>query len=258
MRLCPDIHIAAPPASTPTSGPVVYKSIGDKARALDTQRNPLKSKIQSGGFATLTASEKLHYCYYELLESGIYEGWTPRQQTELFQTCEKNKIPRPQPSLVPQGTDSRGRKLGTYTVEEHETYEKTQAHVRILKQESAEFERRWKRQDYKVEDTPEDAEFIGIKHRRTLESKEDADLPKLDVHYCRPLNEADLHEERERRAEIYKLHTGNKMSKYANDTVWDDVTPIPQEDGKTPLAAIAYTQEYSEGMLPPCCHCHTY
>lgn len=36
---------------------------------------------------------------------------------------------------------------------------------------------------------------------------------------------------------------------YHDDENWADVTPIPQDDGSLhPLAAIAYTEEYSEAM----------
>ncbi len=39
------------------------------------------------------------------------------------------------------------------------------------------------------------------------------------------------------------------MGKYANSEEWQDVVPIPQDDGgPNPLAAIAYTEEYSEAM----------
>jgi hypothetical protein len=39
------------------------------------------------------------------------------------------------------------------------------------------------------------------------------------------------------------------MGKYSDDTNWDDIVPLPQDDGgPNPLAAIAYTDEYSEAM----------
>ena len=39
------------------------------------------------------------------------------------------------------------------------------------------------------------------------------------------------------------------MGKYSNSDQWQDVVPIPQDDGgPNPLAAIAYTEEYSEAM----------
>jgi hypothetical protein len=39
------------------------------------------------------------------------------------------------------------------------------------------------------------------------------------------------------------------MGKYSDDTTWDDIVPLPQDDGgPNPLAAIAYTDDYSEAM----------
>ncbi len=39
------------------------------------------------------------------------------------------------------------------------------------------------------------------------------------------------------------------MGGYSDSEVWEDVIPIPQDDGgPNPLAAIAYTEEYSEAM----------
>jgi len=39
------------------------------------------------------------------------------------------------------------------------------------------------------------------------------------------------------------------MTTYSSDSKWDDITPIPQDDGGPhPLAAIAYSDEYSEAM----------
>ncbi|KAJ2965019.1 hypothetical protein NQZ79_g53 [Umbelopsis isabellina] len=35
---------------------------------------------------------------------------------------------------------------------------------------------------------------------------------------------------------------------YANNPVWADVQPIPQDDGANPLVPIAYSREYSEAM----------
>ena len=39
------------------------------------------------------------------------------------------------------------------------------------------------------------------------------------------------------------------MGKYSDSEQWEDIVPIPQDDGgPNPLAAIAYTEEYSEAM----------
>lgn len=39
------------------------------------------------------------------------------------------------------------------------------------------------------------------------------------------------------------------MGKYSDSEQWEDIVPIPQDDGgPNPLAAIAYSEEYSEAM----------
>lgn len=38
------------------------------------------------------------------------------------------------------------------------------------------------------------------------------------------------------------------MSLYSLDPEWEDVVPLPQDDGVQPLAQIAYTEEYTEAM----------
>ena len=39
------------------------------------------------------------------------------------------------------------------------------------------------------------------------------------------------------------------MTNYSENSQWEDIDPIPQDDGgPNPLAAIAYTEGYSEAM----------
>ncbi|KAI1005092.1 hypothetical protein K3495_g3125 [Podosphaera aphanis] len=48
------------------------------------------------------------------------------------------------------------------------------------------------------------------------------------------------------RRKLLGAFDGKKMGRYEGDPAWDDVVPIPQEDGEGALAAIAYTDEYVE------------
>lgn len=59
--------------------------------------------------------------------------------------------------------------------------------------------------------------------------------------------EGEIEDERNRRKFIGVLK-GKKMGAYEGDPRWDDVVPIPQDDGEGALAAIAYTDEYAEGI----------
>lgn len=49
------------------------------------------------------------------------------------------------------------------------------------------------------------------------------------------------------KSELY----GETMGPYATNPSWDDVVPIPVNDPEGALAAIAYPEDYAEGVLPP-------
>ena len=59
-----------------------------------------------------------------------------------------------------------------------------------------------------------------------------------------------IEEERSRRMRISEL-MGDKMGLYGGNPEWDDVVPVPQDDGEGALAAIAYSDEYAEGIHTP-------
>lgn len=46
----------------------------------------------------------------------------------------------------------------------------------------------------------------------------------------------------------FSTSTCSSMSLYSLDPEWEDVVPLPQDDGVQPLAQIAYTEEYAEAM----------
>ena len=204
------------------------------------------------GFDGLTANEKLQWGFYFLHYTGAYRNWNEKTQTELFQAIEKHKIPLKRPSLVPQGVDRFDKKIEDYTVPEYEQYLKEQAHLQQLKRHSLEFNRRWRKQKFKVENGTRPEEYLSFKDRRILiEGDAPYDFKKIDAEWRRPLYTADLKEEQQRRKEIYNIQTGKKMATYASNPIWDDIKPIPQDDGENPLAAIAYSDEYAVGMSAP-------
>lgn len=61
----------------------------------------------------------------------------------------------------------------------------------------------------------------------------------------------EIDEERLRRKEIAALRMelyGERTGAYGTDPDWDDVIPMPVEDGEGALAAIAYPEDYAEGL----------
>jgi protein farnesyltransferase/geranylgeranyltransferase type-1 subunit alpha len=106
------------------------------------------------------------------------------------------------------GKDSKGRDIGSYTLEEYKAYEKKEGDLQVLREKSARF-----------------------RAGRAFSKERDI---------------GDIEEERSRRKLIGILQ-GERMGKYEGDPAWDDVVPIPQDDGEGALAQIAYTDEYAEG-----------
>lgn len=165
------------------------------------------------GFNNLTAAEKLAYANFLLLDSGVWQRWSEGQQKEFWSQLQKQNIPIPKPKPYDLGKDRRGREIGSYTPAEYEEYERKQTQLRWLYRKSD----RWREIHH------EGAEFF-----QHIETEEDIEV------------------ERKRRKEIGQLR-GKAMGKYEEDPVWDDVVPIPQDDGEGALAQIAYSDEYAEG-----------
>lgn len=113
------------------------------------------------------------------------------------------------PATLDLGTDKHGRDLGLLSVEKYRAYYwKNQVVLRLL------FEGRlywWM--------------VRGCPRKPTAE---------------------DVRKERERRKKMAELE-GERLGVYTGEPDWDDIDSIPQDDGKDALAAIAYTEEYSEG-----------
>lgn len=67
------------------------------------------------------------------------------------------------------------------------------------------------------------------------------------------ITEERIEEEKDRRFKMAQLLHQREPGRYSGDPVWDDVVPLPQDDGEKPLAAIAYSDDYAEGMSPSEC-----
>jgi len=200
-------------------------------------------------FDGLSVNDKLQWGFYFLHYTGAYRNWPEKTQTELFQAIRKHQIPIKRSSLVPQGIDRFGKKIEDYTILQYEQHRKEQEYLQQLKRYSSEFSRRWRKQKFKVENGPRPEEYFSFKDRRILVEKDvPYDLKEIEAEWRRPLYTADLKEEQQRRKEIYNIQTGKKMATYGSNPIWDDIKPIPQDDGENPLAAIAYSDEYAEGM----------
>lgn len=97
---------------------------------------------------------------------------------------------------------------------------------------------------------------LEIQHNIFLEKKERQKAKWLDS----KTNEAvavtadEVEEEKLRRKEIARLRMelyGERTGAYGTDPAWDDIIPMPIEEPEGALAAIAYPEEYAEGLTTP-------
>lgn len=93
---------------------------------------------------------------------------------------------------------------------------------------------------------------LEVQHRTFLEKRERERGKWVDSKTKEPVTVSleDIEEEKLRRKEIASLRMelyGERSGTYGTDPEWDDVIPMPVEDGEGALAAIAYPEEYAEG-----------
>jgi protein farnesyltransferase/geranylgeranyltransferase type-1 subunit alpha len=161
----------------------------------------------------MTADEKAAYATARLLETGSWRAFTEQQQKEFWKLAKDQRIPQPLPKPRDLGKDARGRDVGSYTPQEYWSYKKREEQLANFRRESKQFASSRRGRKEPGEESP------------------------------------GLIEERNRRKVIAGLR-GKAMGKYEGNVEWDDVVPIPQEEGEGALAQIAYTDEYAEGMDP--------
>lgn len=161
------------------------------------------------------------------------------------------KIPSPLPAPPPLGKDRKGNSIEDYTIAQYQAWKEEEDRLKTLKWESETFKEKWKKQNYKPIAASNNTDGSYIK-KYIWEPETDLDLGKLEAELRRDLTDQDKQDEEKRRTEISRMESGKKAGRYEGDPTWDDVIPIPQDDGINPLAAIAYTDEYAEGVQAQC------
>lgn len=125
------------------------------------------------------------------------------------------------------GRDRQGRDVGGYLPEQFEARRKKEGRLAVLRVEHERFLAR------------RDLAGRGVCGRggRSYE-----------------VTDEDVLSEKKRREEMAglnaELYGGARAGPYANDPEWDDVAPIPAEEPEGALAAIAYPDDYAEGIIP--------
>lgn len=219
------------PEATSTPPPPAPKTIGEKLQAEYIASRPYHNLYKTKGGSNLTDEERKAYTKAIILEDGLWRRWPDTKRKEFLAACKKSNIPVPLSPPRDLGVDRTGRPIAEYSLEEYRAYEQDQDKLAFLKHMSYYFKRKVQSQE----------QF----ERRSSQRKTDE-----PVEFEPPVvTEEEVKQEKDRRGKICAMGHGKKVGKYAGDPAWDDVKPIPQDDGKNPLAAIAYTDEYAEGKM---------
>jgi hypothetical protein len=238
------------------------QTIGEIHQAEYLASRPYQVLLEKKTWNGLSADEKTAYSNFRLLESGAYEQWTAQEQKDFLKYCEKLKIPHPLPKPLSLDSDEgvlreQRRKIDTLSPDEYREYKRQQRELSLLWSQSVRFRDRARKLRSEAKEGKERGEGPP-KHRseevQKLETLFAEAEQKLGVSFrppAGPITEEDIQEERQRRIRIAELEGKKMPGIYEGDPVWDDVVPIPQDDGEKPLAAIAYTDEYAEGNPPP-------
>ena len=258
------ILLATPQAATtiPSQSTTTPQTIGEIHQAEYLASRPYQVLIEKNGWNGLSADEKTAYTNFRLLESGAYEKWTAQEQKDFLKYCEKLKIPHPLPK--PLSLDSnevvlreQRRKIEALSPDEYREYKRQQRELSLLWSQSGRFRDRSRKLRAETREGQGRAEVSTEQKSEELQKLEtllaEAE-EKLGVSFrppTGPITEKDIQEERTRRIRIAELEGKKMPGIYEGDPIWDDVVPIPQDDGDKPLAAIAYTDEYAEGKSTP-------
>jgi protein farnesyltransferase/geranylgeranyltransferase type-1 subunit alpha len=101
---------------------------------------------------------------------------------------------------------------------------------------------------------------LEIQHSVFLEKKEreKEGWPDSKTNEAVTVTADEVEEEKLRRKEIARLRMelyGERTGEYGTDPAWDDIVPMPIEEPEGALAAIAYPEEYAEGLINPPVRC---
>ena len=184
------------------------------------QTNPLDKRREEVGLQGLTPTERRTYAYSNLI-IPVSQDKVPlcnKAEREYWKTVTKEALPiRRLRRDYDWGKDRSGRDLGTYKIADFEQRSLKQARLTAL----------------------------DILHRQFLTKRDVARREGKEI------SEETIEEEKTRRNNMANLRRelyGEQTGSLAQDPVWDDVIPIPQNEPEGALAQIAYPDDYAEGM----------
>lgn len=213
----------------------------------------LQQQPNASSLSKLTPPDQIHWFYSLLARSPSARtraGLGPKALKEVWKHVNDNSIPirrvnrGKRPAISDWGVDRSGQDIGNYPLGRFEERREKQILLTSLEIESRRFKEN------------RDCAKRGLLDPVTKE--------KVVV------TEREFEEEEERRRRITRLRQelygtqGDSQAKglkmpgatadFGLNPEWDDITPVPHEEGEHALAAIAYPGEYAEGKwdhIPP-------
>lgn len=204
--------------------------------AVTTPHSPqyyLSLKSQKG-FAALTTSEQIAYALSVFFVNGAWKNWKEDAQKEFWKSLRERCIE----ADLEQDKEAEGREGDTRSsgeaIPSEEAAKQRERQIRAVEIRTLETQCR---------------KFI-VRRDQCGTATEEGVSVQQETSSDHGVTREDIDSERNRRKLLGYLR-GRKMGNYESDPKWDDVVPIPQDDGEGALAQIAYTDEYSEGISSP-------
>lgn len=222
--------MAAPKSQDDTSP----KTVNERSAQVYSRGNPYSASIASNGPSGLSAAERNVWANAHFTRSpSLLKRLGNKPQREAWKTVnEASGLPykalknqKKSGGSYRWGTDRFGADLGEYPPEQFAKRSERALQLAALEVQRLAFLEKRERERGKWVDP-------STKQLVTVSAEE-------------------IEEERLRRTEIAALKMelyGEKTGAYNSDPDWDDVIPMPVEDGEGTLAAIAYPDDYAEGM----------
>lgn len=179
----------------------------------------------------MTPADRQAYLNQDYLKPGAAKTLSNKAQKELWKQVNEANLPLrrlPRPRDNQWGQDKNGRGLGDYPIQEYEEHTAKKTKLVLLLDES------WVFKNKRAKADNGDLYIEGDTVKPFICTDEDVEAEKA---------------RRQEMAELRQDLYGVKLDTYALDPEWDDVVPIPQIEPDKALAAIAYPDDYAEGMF---------
>ncbi|KAJ4423507.1 CAAX geranylgeranyltransferase alpha subunit [Gnomoniopsis sp. IMI 355080] len=204
------------------------KTLNERTARVHAQGHPYAATLKTDGPSGLSQADRALWANaYFARSPALLKRLTNKSQKDVWKSVnEAGNLPlRAIQSPKSWGRDRFGADLGEYSPEQFA-----------------------KRSERAVQ-----LAALEVQHRAFLEKRERERGKWIDYKTKGPVTVTpeEIDEEKLRRKEIASLRMelyGERSGAYGTDPEWDDIVPMPVEDGEGALAAIAYPEDYAEAI----------